>query len=328
MIFHDPLALLLIVPLLVTTAARQRQRTKAVTFPGETLFQGLPTTPRQRLARLLPFMQALALVLAVIALARPQMTVRETSITSRGVDLAMAIDLSTSMLAVDRETDQRPRLDIAREVARAFISRRTGDRIGLVAFAARSYPVAPLTLDHNWLIDALANLHVGGIEDGTALGDGLLAALNRLRESPAASRAAILITDGRSNTGATPPVVAARVARTMGIRVHTVGIGGQGTALFPIEDPLGGTIYRRIRADLDEQTLREIAATTGGRYFRAADKTALQEAFGEIDRLEKRPIEEKVNNSFIELQPAFLLPAFGLLLASALLDSTWLRRVP
>jgi Ca-activated chloride channel family protein len=331
MIFHDPLALLLMIPLLllITFVWRSKTHTR-IMFPATSLLTDLPLPFRCRCAVWLPSLRCIAMVLAVIALARPQLPVKEATVVSRGVDLALALDISTSMLAIDRtpQVHGRSRLQIAREVTRSFISRRTGDRIGVIAFAARPYPVAPLTLDHTWLNSALDQLEIGAIEDGTALGDGVLAALNRLRSSPAASRAVVLLTDGRNNAGNASPDQAAQAARSLGIRVHTIGIGGEGAADFPVENPLGGVTYRQVAADLDEAALKQIAQTTGGTFFRAADATTLQAVFSEIDRLERRPIEEKVSTSFRELFPPFLLTALTLLVFDTILRATWLRRVP
>jgi Ca-activated chloride channel family protein len=271
-----------------------------------------------------------AIVLGVIALARPQLQQREATVTSRGIDLLLALDVSTSMLAVDRTASahDRSRFQIARDVTRDFISRRSGDRIGMIAFAARPYPIAPLTLDHQWLNDVIDQLEIGNIEDGTALGDGLLAAVNRLNASPSASRAIVVITDGRNNAGTVPPLIAAQAAHTLGIRVHAIGIGGQGAAAFPVEDPLGGVTYRQVAADLDVATLHGIAQTTGGRFYRATDAAALQNVFAEINLLERRPIEEKVNISYRELFPSLLLAALLLLVVDTILRTTWLRRNP
>lgn len=330
--FDDPLALLLLLLFVLPVLNRRRRRAAlpAIPFPGVTMFAGLPVTLRHRLSSLLPMLRGAAMIAIVAALARPLLPVRSTTITTRGVDLALALDLSTSMLAVDRgeEPRGRSRLAIAKEITREFISRRTGDRIGLVAFAARPYPVAPLTLDHDWLSGALERLEVGDMEDGTALGDGLLAAVNRLRTSPAASRAVILLTDGRSNVGATDPAAAAEAARALGIRIHTIGVGSRGTADFPVEDPLGGVSFREVRAELDEGTLGEIARATGGGFFRATDAATLRKVFREIDLLERRTIEEKVSNSTRELFPLLVLTSLALLLVEATLRHTWLRRLP
>ena len=331
MTFHDPVALLLVIPALLLSGYAWRKKPNGhILFPAHTIFTDVPPTARSRCAAMLPAVRIVVIVLVVTALARPQLQLRETTVTSRGIDLLLALDASTSMLAVDRaaSSNKRSRFQIARDVTRDFISRRSGDRIGMIAFAARPYPVAPLTLDHQWLNGVLDLLEIGGIEDGTALGDALLAAVNRLHASPAASRAIVVITDGRNNTGAVQPLVAAQAAHTLGIRVHTVGIGGQGTAAFPVEDPLGGVTYRQVAADLDEATLRGIAQTTGGRFYRAADAAALQSVFTEIDRLERRPIEEKVSISYRELYSPVIWAALLLLAADTLLRTTWLRRNP
>jgi Ca-activated chloride channel family protein len=329
--FDDPLALLLLLLIALYALYRKRRNAlPAIPFPSVTMLEGLPVTLRHRLSSLLPLLWGLAMLALVAALARPQLPVRTATVTTRGVDLALALDLSTSMLAVDRgeQPRGRSRLAIAKEITREFISRRTGDRIGLVAFSARPYPVAPLTLDHDWLTRALERLEVGDMEDGTALGDGLLAAVNRLRASPAASRAVVLLTDGRSNAGATDPAVAAQAARTLGIRVHTIGVGSRGAADCPVEDPLGGISFREVRAELDEATLGEIARATGGGFFHATDAATLRQVFREIDLLERRTIEEKVSHSNRELFPALVLAALALLLVEATLRHTWLRRIP
>ena len=331
MTFHDPAALLLVIPALLLSGYAWRKKSNShIIFPSVSLFTYIPPTTRSRCAAMLPAVRILVIILAVIALARPQLQLREATVVSRGIDLVLALDVSTSMLAVDRtaSVNNRSRFKIARDVTRDFISRRSSDRIGMIAFAARPYPVAPLTLDHQWLSGVLDQLEIGGIEDGTALGDGLLAAVNRLNASPAASRAIVVITDGRNNAGTVQPLVAAQAAHTLGIRVHTIGIGGQGAALFPVEDPLGGVTYRQVAADLDEAALRGIAQTTGGRFYRAADAAALQNVFTEIDLLERRPIEEKVSISYRELFPPVLLAILFLLAVDALLRTTWLRRNP
>lgn len=332
MSFHDP-AILLLLPFLLPLALLMRHREgrrPAFPFPGSVGMEALPDTLRSRLARLLPYLRLLVLALAITALARPQAVERETKVRSQGIDLVVALDLSTSMLAEElRDKGQREnRLAMAKGVLRDFVRGRGNDRIGLVAFAARPYPAAPLTLDHDWLRTAIDRLDAGAIEDGTALGDAILAALNRLRGKPANSRAVILITDGRSNAGTTSPGLASAAAKALGIRVYTIGIGSRGPAAIPVASPLGGTLYRQVDADLDEIALRGIAAATGGSYFRADDRGVLTRVFKEIERLEKRPIEEKVFFSFRELYPPLLLAALAMLLLELSLRNTWLRRFP
>jgi len=330
MTFQYPhLLWLLIVPVLLGIAG-SRRASRAIRFPGAGALHAIPGSARTKLARLLPWLHALAVVVAVVALARPQLVNTITTVTSKGVDIALAMDLSSSMLAVDRGAGGNAgnRLSVAKQVVRDFIANRGGDRLAVVAFAARAYPVAPLSLDHAWLDSAIERLEVGTVEDGTALGDGLLAAINRLRSSPAASRTVILVTDGRSNTGALKPATAASVAAALGIKVYTIGIGGEGGALFPVEDPLGGLVWRKVNADLDEPVLREIAAVTGGRYFRADDMTSLRGVFQEVDRLEKGKIEEKNSRSVRELFPGFLLTALLLVMLEQLLLAGRLGRLP
>ena len=330
--FHDPhflFLLLLLIPLLL----RQRRSERGV--PAFRLAygvaeDGLPDTFRARCARALPYLRLLLLALAIVALARPQAIEREVKVRSEARDLVVALDLSTSMLAEDLEKSmpRENRLAMAKTVLTAFLRGRPDDRIGLVAFAARAYPAAPLTLDHEWLQAAVARLQTGAIEDGTALGDAILAALNRLRDKPARSQAVILITDGRSNTGTVTPQLAAAAASALGVRIYAIGIGSRGPAVIPIDDPLGGTLYRRVDADLDEAALREIAAGSNGRYFRADDQGMLAQVFREIDRLEKRVTEGKAFFTYRELYPIVLLAALAVMVADLLLRTTWLRRLP
>lgn len=338
--FQDPqflLLLLLLLPWMLLRLRRERGMPVHRIADGARV-ASLPDTPRARSARYLPFLRLLILVLAILALARPQVMERETRVRSEGVDLVVALDLSTSMLAEGTQGSEprKNRLTMAKEVLAEFVRGRSGDRIGLIAFAARPYPAAPLTLDHEWLQAAVARLETGAIEDGTALGDAILAALNRLWDASGnslddrrmKSRAVILITDGRGNAGTVSPRMAASAARTLGVRVHAIGIGSRGPAVIPVEDPLGGILYRRVEADLDETVLREIAAATGGGYFRADDRDVLARVFREIDRIEKRPMEEKVFFSYRELFSPLLLGVLLLGMAELTLRTTLLRKLP
>ncbi len=332
--FHDPQFLLLLILLLpwVLQRRNRERRSLALHLAHDAQIMSLPDTLRSRSARHLHLLRLLLLALAILALARPQAMERETKVQSEGVDLVVAIDLSTSMLAEELQASQprKSRLTMAKEVLADFLRGRRGDRIGLVAFAAHPYPAAPLTLDHEWLQDAVARLQTGAIEDGTALGDAILAALNRLRgrSRSARSGAIILVTDGRSNAGGTEPRLAAAAAKALGIRIHAIGIGARGPVVIPIEDPLGGTLLRRVDADLDEAVLRDIATTTGGSYSRADDSSVLARVFQEIDRLEKRPMEETVYFSYAELFPLLLLGVLALAMAELTLRATLLRRLP
>lgn len=307
---------------------RQGRPAPALALGQSARHAALPRTWRVGLARLLPWLRLLVVALGLLALARPQWPGGQETLPGRGADLMLALDLSTSMLAVDRPGGQN-RLDMAREVLTAFLRGRPGDRVGLVAFAARPYPAAPLTLDHEWLQTAVSRLKTGDIEDGTALGDALLAALRRLQSKPGEARrqAVILLTDGRDNASVTAPEQAAAAARALGVKVHVIGIGGRGEALIPMENPLGGILHRRVRADLDEAGLQRLAAGAGGRYFRADDAAMLARVFREIDRLEKAPHGEKTRVLWRDLHPPLLLAACLLLLADLGLRARWLRRL-
>jgi Ca-activated chloride channel family protein len=346
--FQDPLYLFLLLLLLPWAWLRFRQDRQAPALAiadGERIAR-LHDGFRARCARNLPWLRLLLLILLILAMARPQMVERETRVRGNGVDLMIAVDVSTSMLAQEQGASAtgNNRLDMAKQVLDHFLRGREGDRIGLIAFAARPYPAAPLTLDHDWLRETVAQLTTGAIEDGTAVGDAILAAINRLRPDVDASRSAtsadrkvptsprsqaiILMTDGRSNADKVEPVLAAAAAKALGIKVHTIGIGTNRQAVIPMADPLGGILLRKIRADLDESTLREIAASTGGRYFRADDIAILSRVFREIDLLEKRPIESRVFNSYREQFPQLLLAALALGFLELALRTTVLRQWP
>lgn len=241
---HPHLLWLLLAPPLILLAARRQAA--AIPHPHGEILSALPVPWKLKIARVPPVCRVLAFCLAVAALARPQLVDSVTTVTSKGVDIALALDLSSSMLAVEEGSSDRTRtrLALAKEVVGDFISRRSGDRFSVVAFGARAYPVAPLTLDHHWLKKVVADLDTGAVEEGTAIGDALLAAINRLRLSPARGRTVVLVTDGRSNTGSVTPAAAAAAAAALGIKVHTIGIGGKGKALYPVENPLGGVSWR------------------------------------------------------------------------------------
>jgi Ca-activated chloride channel family protein len=340
--FQDPhyLYLLLLLPFWMLWLQHRARRAPTLRLGHESQIVALPDTWRSLSARSLPLLQALLLALALLALARPQSIEQESTVRSEGVDLMLALDLSTSMLAEDAQAapPRKNRLTMAQDVLAAFLHGRPGDRIGLVAFAARPYSASPLTLDHAWLQSTVARLRTGDIEDGTALGDAIFAAINRLRGKPEQTReqqakrakhqAIVLVTDGRSNAGIGTPMMAAAAAKALGIRIHCIGIGSRGAAVMPMADPFGGVVYREVKADLDENTLREIAATTGGSYFRADDRAMLARVFQQIDRLEKAPIEEKVRLAYRELYPLFLLGALALGLVELTLRATLLRGLP
>ena len=244
---------------------------------------------------------------------------------AEGVDIIMVLDTSTSMRAQDFEPN---RFEAAREVAGEFIRGRVSDRVGLVVFAAKAFTQAPLTLDYSFLQQMLAEVEVGVIEDGTAIGTALAMAVNRLKETDAKSKVVILLTDGQNNRGEIDPVTAADVAEAVGVRVYTIGVGAHGEAPFIIDHPFAGRQRRMVPVEIDEEMLSSVAENTGGKYFRATNKEALSTIYDEIGELEKTKVEERIYTDHTERYASFLWPAFALLLLEILLSTTRLRRFP
>lgn len=271
-------------------------------------------------------LRSLAVLFFIIALARPQAGSQEEEITTEGLDIVMALDISSSMLAEDFKP--RNRLEVAKLVAQDFVKGRTSDRIGMVVFAGESYTQCPLTLDYGVLLTFIEDVKVGLVADGTAIGMALANAVNRLRDSKAKSKIIILLTDGRNNAGELHPLTAAQIAQTLGVRVYTIGAGSRGTALYPVMDPIFGKRYRRLPVEIDEDLLKEIAAMTRGKYFRAIDKSSLEKIFNEIGQLEKTKIEVKEYTRYRELFPIFLSIGLILLGVEIILANTVFRKIP
>lgn len=277
--------------------------------------------------RHLPFaLRAAAFGLLVVALARPQQIEQNVRTSSEGIDIMLAIDVSASMLARDFEPD---RITAAKEVAGSFISDRYGDRIGLVAFAAEAFTQSPLTTDQSTLQTLLAQIRSGLIDDsGTAIGNGLATAINRLRENDAKSKVVILLTDGVNNRGEITPITAAEIAKAQNIRVYTIGVGTEGMAPYPAVDMFGNITFVKQKVEIDEKTLTAMAEMTGGRYFRATDNAKLKAIYDEINQLEKSKVEVTEHLSYHEQFLAWVLAALGLLLAEFLLANLVLKRIP
>ena len=274
--------------------------------------------------RHLPFaLRAAAFGLLVVALARPQQIEQNVRTSSEGIDIMLAIDVSASMLARDFEPD---RITAAKEVAGSFISDRYGDRIGLVAFAAEAFTQSPLTTDQSTLQTLLAQIRSGLIDDsGTAIGNGLATAINRLRESDAKSKVVILLTDGVNNRGEITPITAAEIAKAQNIRVYTIGVGTEGMAPYPAVDMFGNITFVKQKVEIDEKTLTAMAEMTGGRYFRATDNAKLKAIYDEINQLEKSKVEVTEHLSYHEQFLAWVLAALGLLLAARVLHFVFLQ---
>ncbi len=328
--FADPyyLLLLLVLPVMVWWYWRGRARaTGKIVYSDVNLLKRLKPSLKQRLRPVLLVLRVLAVAAIVIGLARPQSTSKEEKITTKGIDIVLAMDVSSSMLAEDFRPKNR--IEAAKMVAKEFIKGRKNDRIGLVVFAGESFTQCPLTLDYGVLYNILDHLKVASKDwDGTAIGMGLATAINRLKDSKAKSKVIILLTDGRNNRGQIDPVTAARMAKAFGIRVYTIGTGTRGTAMYPVQDPLWGTRYVPMRVDIDEDLLRQIARITGGKYFRATSTEKLREIYKEISKMEKTKIEVKEYTRYEEFFVYFLALALVLLLAEVVLANTYFKTIP
>ena len=324
--FEDPhfLFLILAIPALVYVYARRR-RSGAIRYSDvESLRQSdVRRTGRRRHA--LFALRVLALATLIVAFSRPQTGVTSETLSAEGIDIVLAIDVSSSMLAEDLEPN---RLEAAKAVAAEFVEGRRNDRIGLVVFAGEAFPQVPLTLDYSVVTDLLGQIEVGMIEDGTAVGMGLATAVKRLQASDAKSQVVVLLTDGRNNTGEIGPVTAGQMAQALGVRVYTIGAGSQGMARVPIDDRLRGRRYVTVEVDIDEASLQEVAETTGGRYFRATNREGLGQIYEEIDALETTEIEVQNFTSYGELFHYPLAAGLLLLLLEVGLGQTVLRKLP
>ena len=273
-----------------------------------------------------PFvLRCAAIALMIVALARPQIIEQKSRTDAEGIDIMLAMDISGSMLARDFEPD---RMTAAKEVAAAFINDRIGDRIGIAAFAGEAFTQSPLTTDKNSLVTMLSRLRSGIIDDGTAIGNGLATAVNRLRESDAKSKVIILLTDGVNNSGVIGPLMAADIAADMGIKVYTIGVGSRGKAPYPVVDMFGNVSYQPMPVEIDEKTLEEIASRTGGRYFRATNKEKLRLIYDEINELEKSKVEITELTLYHENWLMLLIGALALLLMEFVLSQLLLKRIP
>ncbi|WP_368149096.1 VWA domain-containing protein [Alistipes senegalensis] len=317
--------LTLLVPMIGYYVWRTLQGGAAIRISSVAGVVRAPKTVRYYL-RHLPFaLRAAAFALLVVALARPQDVEQNVRTNTEGIDIMLAIDVSGSMLARDFKPD---RITAAKEVAGSFIAHRYGDRIGLVAFAGEAFTQSPLTTDQSTLQTLLARIRSGLIEDGTAIGNGLATAINRLRESEAKSKFIILLTDGVNNRGEIAPLTAAEIAKAQGIRVYTIGVGTEGMAPYPAIDMFGNITFVNQKVEIDEKTLTAISDMTGGKYFRATDKAKLKAIYDEINQFEKSKVEVTEHVSYHELYLAWVLAALGLLLAEFLLANLVLKRIP
>lgn len=317
--------LALLVPMVAYYIYRTLQGGAAIRISTVAGARNAPRTLRYWLRHVPFILRGMAVALIIVALARPQDVEEQSRTNAEGIDIMLAIDISSSMLARDFDPD---RLTSAKEVAAEFVADRYGDRIGLALFAGESFTQSPLTTDKGTLQTLLMRLRSGIIEDGTAIGNGLATAINRLRESEAKSKVIILLTDGVNNRGEIAPLMAANIAADMGIKVYTIGVGTRGKAPYPAVDMFGNMVFQMMDVEIDEQTLEQIAKTTGGRYFRATDRDKLKSIYDEINSLEKSKVEITDLTIYHERFLPLLLLAIGLLVAEFLLEKVVLKRIP
>lgn len=316
--------LLGLIPMIGWYLFRQKRSRASIQISSLEGLNNVPRTWKHYLRHLIFVIQLVVMSLIIACLARPQSSDNWQNQTVEGIDIIIALDISSSMLARDFHPD---RIEAAKNVATEFISGREYDRIGLVIFSAESFTQCPLTTDRAVLINLLSNIKSGLIEDGTAIGLGLANAVSRLKDSEAKSKVVILLTDGENNRGEIAPVTAAEIAKTFGVRVYTIGVGTEGVAPYPVQTPFGIQM-RDMEVKIDEKTLQEIANITDGKYFRATNNKTLSEIYKEIDRLERSKIENKEFSKKTEEYHRYAVPALLLALLALLLQFAVFRSIP
>ncbi|MEO6033672.1 MAG: VWA domain-containing protein [Verrucomicrobiota bacterium] len=323
------LLFLLLLPILAWLQGKRGQNS-AFLYSSVQLVKPISGLSRSNAGRILLLLRWLSLALFIIALAQPRLIKGESSSHASGIDIVIALDLSSSMASEDFELNHQRanRLVIAKDVLEKFIQQRPADRIGLVAFAGRAYVASPLTLDHDFLLLNLERLQLGMIEDRTAIGSGLTSSLNRLRDLQSKSKIVILMTDGQNNAGKVPPLTAAEVAQTLKVKVYTIGVGTRGTAPMPYVNVFGQKDYQQVKVDIDEETLTKVAERTGGKYFRADNSENLRKIYAEIDRLEKTDFEVKKFQQYEELFGWVILGGLFVLFLEIILSQTVWRKLP
>lgn len=342
MTFKDPI-ILIAIPIIVAAffIMRRRRSESAFLFPSYDAIKPIKGSFREFASSKLIFLRLIACLMAVAALARPQLTSPDRE-KRDAIAISIAIDCSSTMLAEDlalgptgleklvpESPEKRPnRLDAVKEVARSFINSRKDDIIGLVGFGAEAYAICPLTFDKAWLLRSLDRMKVGMIRDGTAIGSAVMSAISMLKNSGAKANAIILLTDGVNNAGQIPPLVAAGSARALGVKIYTIGIMSRGQTPYPVTDPSGRKTYKDVRIDINEDVLKKMAEETGGAYFVANDLTSLDESAREIDKLEKARVQERGYAENKDIFGRFLWPAILIMLAEIVLGGTVLRKIP
>jgi Ca-activated chloride channel family protein len=320
---------LTLLPLVMLWRGR-RGPVAAIQYSDVGLARAVARRSRSRVGNFVWLFAILAAVLMIVGLARPQRGHSRTEVTANGIDIVLGLDVSGSMQALDFMIDNQRinRIEVVKSVVGKFIDERPDDRIGLIAFAGSPYLVSPITLDHDWLQQNLERVTIGGVDDGTAIGSAIAAAVNRLRTTPAKSKVVILLTDGMNNTGKISPLAAAEAARALGVKIYTIGVGVRGKAPVPVRDEAGNMRLVMAQVDVDEKTLQSIADQTGGKFYRATDTDSLERIYEQINRLETTAQTVQKFEHYDELYPWALIPALAILGFSFLLQHTRYRRLP
>ena len=328
--FADPvwLVMLFFVPLIWFYQARYT-KTPFLVFSGIKVLKHFSSRLGSFRRQILTTFRMLAMILFILALARPQFGTREEVIHTEGINIILCLDTSGSMKSIDFQLNDKPadRLSVVKKTAADFIKGRRNDRIGMVIFGREAVTICPLTFDHKTGLRFLDHIQVGMAGDMTSLGSAIALSAKRLSDSPGRSHVMVLLTDGMSNAGHISPQKATAISRALGIKVYTIGVGTSGIVPFEMDTPLGKEMAFRI-ADLDEETLTEIALATGGTHFRAADTRGLKKIFDSINRLEKTRIEHKLFTRYRELFPFFVIWGVVVLVLTEVLMHTLLRKVP
>ena len=316
--------LLLLIPLIVGYVLSRKKADASLQISDASVYVHAPKSYKNYLIHIPFILRMLALALLIMVLARPQTTNSWQNSEMEGIDIMLAIDVSTSMLAEDLKPN---RLEAAKQVAAEFINGRPNDNIGITLFAGESFTQCPLTVDHTVLLNLIKDVQCGFIEDGTAIGMGIANAVSRLKESKAKSKVVITLTDGTNNSGDISPLTAAEIAKSFGIRVYTIGVGTNGMAPYPYQ--VGGTVqYVNLPVEIDEKMLSEIASITQGNYFRATSNSKLEEVYQEIDKLEKTKLNVRQFSKRDEKYEWFALAALLCVLLEILLRNSILKKIP
>ena len=307
-------------------AGRRRRRSAAVKYSDVRIVSRAARSHRRRYRIILPVLRIAAIALFFVAFARPRLGTEVRQINSKGVDIMLALDISSSMQAEDFKPHNR--LFVAKEEIKKFVSKRVNDRIGLVVFSRHSFTQCPLTVDYGVLLRFVDQVDFGAIEDGTAIGMAIANCVNRLRESDAKSKIIILLTDGENNAGEIDPITAAGLAAAFNIKIYTIGAGRPGNAMYPVDDPLFGKRYVYQPTKINEESLKEIAKVTNGRYFRARSEKELEQTYTEIDQMEKTEIQVSASIQYRELFHYFTVAGLILLALEVILANSVFRKLP